>query len=471
MFTRSVAGVVVGLGMVGSLAAQQPATFTRYRTKWSESVAIPHPEDRVARAASGDAPAPQSGVVPAARFAAITRTERYTLVQADSSVPASPAPTPVPVVVAEPSPESLPPTAGPTASLVTPPGRYWVNTEWLYWTASGQRMPPLVTTAVPGTPQGIAGTLGGSATQTVFPTGRVNDDWRNGFRLRAGLWLGPDQRLGVEGDFFVLATSRQGFAAGSPGVQILSRPFTNATAGSPDVYPVSFPGMANGAVVADSRSDLIGGGVSLVRTARSTPAGRFDWLLGYRYLSLQDDLTVGSDVTATAFAGTPTVRAVDQFRTTNAFHGGLVGLNWEHRWSSWFFGVRSSVALGVTHGVATIDGQSAVAEPSGAVTPYPGGLLAQPTNSGRFTGNHFAVVPEVGVRLGAQVTERLRAHVGYNYLYWSSVLRPGDQIDLRVNPNLIAPTQPLTGPALPTYSPQRTGYWAQGVSLGLEFRF
>ena len=89
--------------------------------------------------------------------------------------------------------------------------------------------------------------------------------------------------------------------------------------------------------------------------------------------------------------------------------------------------MRSSVALGVTHGTTTIDGQSAVVEPTGSVTAFPGGLLAQPTNIGRYTDNHFAVVPEVGVRLGAQVTERLRAYVGYNYLYWSSVTRRGSR--------------------------------------------
>jgi hypothetical protein len=77
----------------------------------------------------------------------------------------------------------------------------------------------------------------------------------------------------------------------------------------------------------------------------------------------------------------------------------------------------------------------------------------------------------VGVRLGAQVTERMRAFVGYNFLYWSNVARAGEQIDLRVNPNQIAPPQPLNGPALPAFTPRRSDYWVQGISLGLELRF
>ena len=112
---------------------------------------------------------------------------------------------------------------------------------------------------------GVAGTLGGPGTQTVFPTGRLNDDWRNGFRVRAGLWLDPGQRLGLEGDFFFLGGSRQGFAAGSPGVDL---PVRQRGHGGPDVYPVSFPGVVGGTVSAGSQSDLIGGGVNLVQLPR-----------------------------------------------------------------------------------------------------------------------------------------------------------------------------------------------------------
>ena len=81
------------------------------------------------------------------------------------------------------------------------------------------------------------------------------------------------------------------------------------------------------------------------------------------------------------------------------------------------------------------------------------------------------MVPELGVRAGVQVTEHARVFVGYNFLYMSNVVRAGDQIDLRVNPNQLAPNNSLGGPALPAFTPKTTDFWAQGISLGLELRY
>jgi hypothetical protein len=362
----------------------------------------------------------------------------------------------------------------------------WVSAEWLYWVASGQSAPPLATSSPAGTAQALAGVLGAPGTQVLFPTGRLNNDWRNGLRVNAGVWLDECQTLGLEGDFFFLQPSRQGYSAGSDGSRIISRPFFNALgtasgapavrfAGAPpgtasDAELVSYPNVLAGTVTVDSRSRFIGGGVNLVRNLYCDPCGRLDLLVGYRTLNLRDDLTIREDLTGLAGSEFPGARfqIEDRFRTNNAFHGGVLGLGYEKRWSSWYVGVRSSVALGVTRTETTISGQTTITPPG---ITYAGGLLTQPTNIGRYTSNHFAVVPEVGVRLGAQVTERMRAFVGYNFLYWSNVARAGEQIDLRVNPNQIAPPQPLNGPALPAFTPRRSDYWVQGISLGLELRF
>ena len=94
------------------------------------------------------------------------------------------------------------------------------------------------------------------------------------------------------------------------------------------------------------------------------------------------------------------------------------------------------------------------------------------SNIGKYTNDEFAVVPEIGLRVGAQLTDRVRAFVGYNFIYWSSVARAGDQIDLRVNPNLIPPqTPPVTGPLVPAPRTVSTDYWLQGISVGGEVRF
>ena len=98
------------------------------------------------------------------------------------------------------------------------------------------------------------------------------------------------------------------------------------------------------------------------------------------------------------------------------------------------------------------------------------GVLALGTNSGTFTGDTFTMIPQLGLELGFQVNCHWRAYVGYDILYWGSVVRAGEQIDLNIDPRNIPPTQ---DPALPfpAFPGRTTSFWAQGVNVGTEFRF
>ena len=86
----------------------------------------------------------------------------------------------------------------------------------------------------------------------------------------------------------------------------------------------------------------------------------------------------------------------------------------------------------------------------------------------------FAVVPELGINVGYQINPLWRVFVGYNFLYLSDVVRPGNQIDRVVNttqlPSVLGPGM-LVGPARPTFVMKGTDFWAQGLSVGLEFRY
>ena len=114
----------------------------------------------------------------------------------------------------------------------------------------------------------------------------------------------------------------------------------------------------------------------------------------------------------------------------------------------------------------------------GTISRERGGLLALNSNSGHFTRNRFSVVPEVRMTVGYQVTDWMKATVGYNCLVWSNVVRPGDQIDrgvdIRQIPRFVAPGDPVTplpqraGPIVPF---RESTYWAQGLTLGLEFSY
>jgi Putative beta barrel porin-7 (BBP7) len=140
------------------------------------------------------------------------------------------------------------------------------------------------------------------------------------------------------------------------------------------------------------------------------------------------------------------------------------------------------VAVGNTQQTVDLTGGTSVQVGTAPSQGGQGGLLVlQGTNLGRYTRNEFSVVPEVGLTLGYQVTSWCRATVGYNFLYWTNVLRPGGTIDRGVNATYqpfspIAPGTSVGGalagdPARPAPIFNSTDFWAQGLTLGLEFRW
>ena len=104
----------------------------------------------------------------------------------------------------------------------------------------------------------------------------------------------------------------------------------------------------------------------------------------------------------------------------------------------------------------------------------PGGIFSQATNIGQQSRNVFAVVPEAQIQLGYRTQSGIRFFVGYDFLYVSNVVRPGDQIDTTLNftgnPALI-PGSTLTGAARPSAMFNGSSLWAQGVKIGASFQF
>ena len=103
----------------------------------------------------------------------------------------------------------------------------------------------------------------------------------------------------------------------------------------------------------------------------------------------------------------------------------------------------------------------------GVTTAFPGGVLTQ-DRLGVYHRNRFAWSPDVGLKLGYQLTDHMRATVGYDFLYLSDVARAGDQVDQRVNP---ARAVGMAGALNPPFVFHGTDFWAQGLNFGLEFRY
>jgi hypothetical protein len=166
---------------------------------------------------------------------------------------------------------------------------------------------------------------------------------------------------------------------------------------------------------------------------------------------------------------------VDRFDTRNRFYGGQVGTRAEYCWKNFVAGFTGKLALGASIERININGATEIFPPSGRTIVNQGGLLALPSNIGEYNRSEFAVVPEIGINVGYQVTDHIRLFVGYTFLYESDVVRAGDQIDRGINgTQLVRGLRPgtLIGPPRPAFaSPNATDFWAQGVNFGLQIRY
>ena len=91
---------------------------------------------------------------------------------------------------------------------------------------------------------------------------------------------------------------------------------------------------------------------------------------------------------------------------------------------------------------------------------------------GTYSRSVFSTIPQIGITAGYRITPRLSATAGYTLFYWNRVARPGDQIDLTVNPDLVPPeADPFTGPLRPQFAFVDSDFWAHGLSAGLDFRW
>jgi hypothetical protein len=335
-------------------------------------------------------------------------------------------------------------------------------------------LPPLVTASPAGTPRGDIGVLGIPGSAVLFG-GPVNGGPAPGGRITAGYWFDEERTVALEGYFFQLGATAAHVNAGSPGN--VGRPFFNVNTGLPDAELVSLPGVLNGTVQAGASSgSLLGAGAlaraNLMRDCRCS----LDVLVGYRYLSLCDNVAITENLTATdpaatvAPLGTNLVLA-DHFHTANYFNGGDIGLAGALRWNAWTLEATARVALGTTYERVDINGATSINVPGFPPVTSPVGFLALSSNSGLFTRNVFAVVPETRLRLAYDINARTRIYLGYSFLYWSRVARAGDQIDLGVNPGLLAPAVLGASPLRPAFNFNGTSFWAQGIDIGLAFRF
>jgi len=352
----------------------------------------------------------------------------------------------------------------------------YVRGEYLLWWVQGDRTPPLVTTSPPGTAREDAGVLFRQGTEIIYGDEGINGEARSGIRLTAGRQWDDESR--IEAEWFALADASETYTGAADGSNILGRPFFNLQTFEFDAYLFAYPGEIVGALNIESESKFQGAGVMMTRKLGYLERGgrnsRFDFLYGFRYLRLEESMNFTDSATSIDPAGPvpvgTSVLTRDSFATANDFYGLNIGVGTETRNDRWFFSSLWRLGIGSRSESVDINGSTTAVFPGNAPMEFAGGLLAMPSNIGTYERNKFALVPQLEMKLGYDYSESVRFTVGYDLLFWSRAVRPGEQIDAFINPSQ-ASGQPLVGSVGPNFNFVESDIWIQGLSIGGEWRF
>ena len=173
-------------------------------------------------------------------------------------------------------------------------------------------------------------------------------------------------------------------------------------------------------------------------SSRGTGFSRVDVLVGYRHMQLTEHLGVTENLSSLSAEIPVSFQIHDQFDTRNQFHGIDLGMTWQAGWNKWSVDLLVKTALGHVQQDVDIQGWSTAS--------VPGELPVSTTEACSrwrriWEAIHRIVLPLCPNSVSLWVLRSCRgcATVGYSIVYWGTVVRPGDQIDLDVNPDQLPP--------------------------------
>jgi len=350
--------------------------------------------------------------------------------------------------------------------------RLWVRTECLLWWTESIKLPALVTSSLAGTAVDNAGVLDQFGTTVLFGDQGAASGVHAGGRILFGCWLDKSQCDGMEASYLGLGGAATHFNALSNDTPIIARPFFDTVGNQQAAMLVAYPGVMSGSIAVDASTELQSVEVLWRHSLYACSLSRVDVVAGYRFGRLDENVHVSQFsewTTSQGFIAAGTTKQLfDDFSTQNQFHGGEVGIVCQTKFRRWSLETSIKIAIGNMNSLVRISGATQTTVPGGGTADFSGGLLAQDTNIGRYERNELAVLPELGTTLGYNLTPRLRATVGYTLLCLTNVARPATQIDTDVSQ---FPPETPTGSHSPQFWFSNSSFWAQGVNLGLDFRF
>lgn len=352
--------------------------------------------------------------------------------------------------------------------------KHWSRYELLMWFPKAQPLPPLLM----GSPGALSPVLGSPGASTLIGGQSIDNPLSTGGRFVSG-WDSDDNGWGTEISYLFTGTRTATAGYDGTGRNVnLGRPIVDPTTGQESFIEVSAPGRP-GRFRATTTNRMTGWEVNAVHHLDGAPTCHLNFVAGYRFFLHHEGVRLEQTQSIPHVGGgNYWANAADQFDGHTRFHGGQIGLEFGQDFNRFFVEGSMKVALGTSYNVVKIGGQTNIIvtgqQPGPMIAPMPGGVFAQPSNSGRQCQSDFAVLPEGQFRIGYKFRDRSRFYVGYNFLYLSDAVRPGDQIDRTISQAMVAAANGgVAAPAglRPQASFTRTDLWVQGINLGFEWNY
>ncbi|MBS0652442.1 MAG: BBP7 family outer membrane beta-barrel protein [Verrucomicrobia bacterium] len=392
--------------------------------------------------------------------------------------------------------------------------KYWVDADYLLWFIKDNPNPvPLVTKASFDDP--LPGAIGQPHTRTVLGKKSIDMGLMQGFQVDAGLWI--RRNIGIEGGYFLLPTvseSKSVNTSGSPGSANYAVPIFDVSGvfglnGVPGETIFILPGPIDndpgflGKFRLQLKSRLQGAELNAIYRMVDNKSFQLKWLGGFCWVQLHEKLNFKGKTHAAAHSsfGNAFYNIADRFETANDFLAGQLKIDACYQTKRWYLEANLKGALGAVLQKVNVEGSS---KSSGGNVFFltkgtenktlHGGIFAEPGNRGSHHKNPMAWGFESKVQTGFDLTKHVEVHVGYTFLWISKMLRPGKQIDRKINSTRTAladasratvgigpgpvpfggqsePAPVPQGPHRPKVPFKSSTFWAQGLNAGIEFRF
>jgi len=351
---------------------------------------------------------------------------------------------------------------------------FWEKAEYLYWQIESMPEPaPLITT-------GTNPVLGGDGTIVLLGGRDFKMEPRQGGRFAAGCWFDDCYIYSAEASYMFLgrdSKTQKIKSKGFIGSPLLAFPYINAENSQESIANISLPGVFSGTAILKATNYMQGAELNGMMRLDYCEEIDLEVLAGFRYWNFYEAM---SFETNSPFITPPidVFKTKDKFNAHNSFYGAQLGMTAQYQRNCLLLKVKGKLALGAMCEDIDIHGKLFTNDFNGfgSVQSFPAGYLGMPTNNGPHSCTRFAVIPEINIDLGYQVTCLIKVQIGYTFLYVSNVLRAGNQIDRTINTTQapaisgIASTA-VVGVKRPKPLLKASDLWAQGLNIGLIFEF